>query len=57
MLRFQPFTRKMERFAAEIIPRVRALTLDSEAIAKTTSVQSLPLGALAVESKSYWYSN
>ncbi|MBD2298036.1 LLM class flavin-dependent oxidoreductase [Nostoc sp. FACHB-190] len=33
MLQFQPFTTEMERFAAEIIPRVRALTEESEAIA------------------------
>ncbi|BBD57672.1 luciferase-like protein [Nostoc sp. HK-01] len=33
MLQFQPFATEMERFATEIIPRVRALTEESEAIA------------------------
>jgi alkanesulfonate monooxygenase len=33
MLQFQPFATEIERFAAEIIPRVRGLTVESAAIA------------------------
>ncbi len=35
MLQFQPFAPEMERFAAEIITRVQALTVDSEAMSAT----------------------
>ncbi|MEH2448335.1 MAG: hypothetical protein V7K18_21935 [Nostoc sp.] len=46
MLQFQPFAAEMERFAAEIIPRVRALTVDSEAMSATGyAYTNLKIGA------------
>ena len=46
MLQFQPFAPEMERFAAEIIPRVRALTVASEAMSATgCAYTNLKIGA------------
>ena len=46
ILQFQLFSTEMERFAAEIIPRVRALTVDSEAMSATgCAYTNLKIGA------------